>query len=344
MSQALIAISVLWALIFIYAIAGSFDFGAGFWAMIYAKRNNPSAAGIANRFLSPSWEVTNTFLVLLVVAVVSFFPKATFTLGTVLLLPGSLILILLTIRSAFMVYSHSVKRYSYSTGLRMVSGITGLLIPGLLISVLPIIQGEFIDTVDGVEQLLMGKLFSSATEYAYLGFGITSTLFLSTILLADYSRSAGDEVAYGRYRQNAVWLGPITIFMAFLIILTLNKYAGWLMINLKARQAWFLLSIAAFALGYAAMWWKREGKELPGVPRLTVVAIVIQYAVASYAYGAAHLPYIVYPNSTVMASITNQNMFRALIISYIVGLIILLPGFIYFWRMFLKDKRYVANK
>ena len=32
-----IAIIILWALIFVYSILGSIDFGAGFWGMVYAK-------------------------------------------------------------------------------------------------------------------------------------------------------------------------------------------------------------------------------------------------------------------------------------------------------------------
>ena len=69
-----IAIIILWALIFVYSILGSIDFGAGFWGMVYAK--HPTlAAKLANRYLSPTWEVTNTFLVFVVVAFLGFFRK-----------------------------------------------------------------------------------------------------------------------------------------------------------------------------------------------------------------------------------------------------------------------------
>jgi cytochrome d ubiquinol oxidase subunit II len=121
---------------------GSIDFGAGFWAFIYGNRADTRAASIANRFLSPSWKVTNVFLVLLVVALVGFFPRATFMLGTLLLLPVSLVLILLKVRSTFLVYAYSSEKYRGA--LRIVSGVTGLLIPGLLISVLPITLGGYI--------------------------------------------------------------------------------------------------------------------------------------------------------------------------------------------------------
>lgn len=74
MDDAQIAITILWVFLFIYSIVGSVDFGAGFWAMIYGGRKDTTAGGLANRFLSPSWKVTNVFLVLFVVALVGFFP------------------------------------------------------------------------------------------------------------------------------------------------------------------------------------------------------------------------------------------------------------------------------
>ena len=68
MADALIAITILWGFVFIYAVMATMDFGAGFWSMIYMNREKTKATNIANRYLSPTWEVTNTFIVALVVA------------------------------------------------------------------------------------------------------------------------------------------------------------------------------------------------------------------------------------------------------------------------------------
>lgn len=88
--DALIAISIVWGFVFIYAVMATMDFGAGFWSMIYLNREQTKATNIANRYLSPTWEVTNVFIVAIVVALFSFFPGATFVLGTVLLILGVL--------------------------------------------------------------------------------------------------------------------------------------------------------------------------------------------------------------------------------------------------------------
>jgi cytochrome bd ubiquinol oxidase subunit II len=333
-----IAILLVWLLLFIYSMAGSIDFGASFWAMIYADKRT-RAGLIANRFLSPTWEVTNTILVLFVVAFVGFFPKAAYILGTVLLVPVSIILLLITIRSAFMVFAYSVK--GYQKALRIISGLTGLFVPALLISALPVTEGGFVQRIGDREILLFGKWLTSPSVYLYMLFGLTSELFLSSLFLADYSQESSDDDAYRLYRKKALIFGPITIAVAVMTLYFSTPEAHWLLSQLSRQKEWFTLSIIAFLIGYVSLWWK-DGKNV-GRPRVAVVFVVIQYALATFAYGVAHLPYIVYPFLTVSQAFTNIDTFYSLLKVFAVGLAILFPGFIVFWRFFLKDKRYLQK-
>ncbi|MCQ6266523.1 cytochrome d ubiquinol oxidase subunit II [Fictibacillus sp. WQ 8-8] len=340
MNEEVIAILVLWTFIFIYSIFGSIDFGAGFWAMIY-NDHRTFAGKIANRFLSPTWEITNVFLVLLVVAFVGFFPKGAFTLGTVLLIPISLILFLLSIRSAFMVFSYSVQGYRKT--MFFISGVCGVLIPALLITVLPVSQGGFIEGMNGKDTLLLGKLFTSPSLYMYILFGLTSELFLSSLFLADYSRVSKQEGAYRLYRGNVLILGPSTLLAAVITLLVIQPEAGWLLDNLYDQRIWFILSTLAFIVGYASLWLSNKDGKAAGKPRVALLATVAQYGLASYGYGMAHLPYIVYPSLTIYDAFTAKETFYSLMIMYAVGLAILTPGFYVFWRLFLKDKRYLQQ-
>jgi cytochrome d ubiquinol oxidase subunit II len=336
-----IAILIVGVFLFLYGIFGAIDFGASFWSMVFLRRNT-EAGLIANRFLSPSWEVTNTFLVLLVVSFVSFFPKAAFTLGTVLLVPVSIVLVLISLRSAFMVFAHNL--HSYQHTLRIISGVAGILIPILLISTLPITQGAFITIKDGTETLLFFKWLSHFSTYYYMLFGLTSELFLSSLFLADYAREAGKEETYQLYRRYAMLLGPITLISAIITLFVLEPEANWLLDNLKAQGEWFLLAILFYLVGYGSLWWPDPKNESIGKPRIAVLLIVFQYGIASYAYATAHMPYIVFPYMTITSGFTGEVTFRALFWVYVVGLAILLPGFYLFWRLFLKDKRYLRQE
>lgn len=343
MADALIAITILWGFVFIYAVMATMDFGAGFWSMIYMNREKTKATNIANRYLSPTWEVTNTFIVALVVAIYSLFPTAAYTLGTILIIPGSIILLLLALRSAFLVFSNIA--IEFKKPLTYISGITGILIPGLLICVLPITHGEFVDYGNGVANLNLYRLFTSPNVYAFIGFAISSTLFLSSLLLADYSKASNEMKAYQVYLRDGKILGPISLLMAFLIMLTLPSEAEWLYNRMMDDFPLLLISVGFFLIVGIGLYAPSPfQKGVKGMPRLSVIAVTIQYLIASYVYGKAHLPYIVYPNVTIQSAFTDPNSFRAVFITYIIGFAILFPGFIYFWSIFMNDKRYLRQK
>ncbi|MFA9560165.1 cytochrome d ubiquinol oxidase subunit II [Evansella sp. AB-rgal1] len=341
MHEAYIAISIIWLFLFLYAIGGAIDFGAGFWAMYYYERKDTTAANFANLYLSPSWEVTNVFLVLFVVALAGFFPGAAFSLGSLMIVPVSLVLILLTIRSAFMVYSYSVQ--SYTKLLRYISGITGVLIPALMLTVLPIIIGGFVEVVGDRHYILFDKVLTSPTVYAHIGFGLASQLFLSSLFLSDYAREANSKETYEEYRKNAIIFGPIMLSFAVAATLTLMPEAMWMVENMVRQWELFSLSMFAFSIGYSALWWPSKKVRI-GQPRVAVILIVVQFALASFAYGWAHMPYIVYPEITIFDGLTNLAMYQYLLWGYIVMMAILIPLFIWFWRLFLKDKRYLTSE
>ncbi|WP_066371935.1 cytochrome d ubiquinol oxidase subunit II [Neobacillus fumarioli] len=337
-----LAITILWGFVFIYSIMGTMDFGAGFWSMLYINRTKTKATNIANRYLSPTWEVTNTFIVALVVAIYSLFPKAAFTLGTILLIPGSMILLLLSVRSAFLVFSHIAE--GYKKPLTYISGICGILIPGLLISVLPITHGNFVAFSNGRPQLKLASLFSSMNEYAFFMFAISSTLFLSSLLLADYSKASNEKDAYNTYRRDALIMGPISLITAILIIITLKSEGRWIYDKMMQNFPLLILSVFFFIAGFVGLLVPSFKPGYQGMPRLSVIAATLQYMIASYVYGYAHLPYIIYPEVTIHSSFTDPNSFRAVFVTYIVGFTMLFPGFIYFWSLFMNDKRYLRKK
>ncbi|MBU8906202.1 cytochrome d ubiquinol oxidase subunit II [Desertibacillus haloalkaliphilus] len=341
MSEAQIAITIIWLFLFLYALAGAIDFGAGFWSMYYYGRKDTTAANFANLYLSPSWEVTNVFLVLLVVALVGFFPGAAFALGSVMIVPVSFVLILLIIRSAFMVYSYSVQKYTKL--FTYISGITGLLIPALMVSVLPIIIGGFIEVVGDRHYILYDQLLTSPTLYAHIGFGISAELFLSSLFLSDYASEAKSTDTYNVYRRNAIIFGPIMLCFAVAATLTLIPEAMWMVENMAREWELFALSLIAYSIGYSSLWWPSKKRTI-GQPRVAVLLMIVQIGLASLAYGMSHMPYIIYPDLTIDDALTNLTMYRSLLFGYGIGMAILIPLFLWFWRLFLKDKRYLTHQ
>ena len=115
------------------------------------------------------------------------------------------------------------------------SGLTGLLIPGLLVTVLPATLGGFVEMNNGHMHVMAGKLLMSRTLYAHLAFGIASELFLSAVFLADYAREAEDGAAYRIYRNISVSLGPLTLLTGLLAAVAMDPEAEWIVERLKER-------------------------------------------------------------------------------------------------------------
>ena len=340
LNMADVGMVILLALIFIYAMTGSIDFGAGFWAMVYLRDENARAAVVANRYLSPLWEVTNVFLVLFAVALVWIFPKAALVYGNLLLLPGSLILICLTLRTVMMVYAHVVNRFRRA--LRIVSGITGILIPALLVNVFPLSNGGFITMTSGDWQINFHTFVGSWNVYHFVLLGLFSELFISAVFLSDYARLSGDQEAFLQYRKHALWLGPITIVFAILIPFTLPVHALWMGNSIQMQKWWFIFSGILFLLMMYFLITSTLNKMRN--MRLAAIALALQYLFALWAYGKAHYPYLLYPILTVQNSFTDPTMFKNVMIVLIIGIALLLPGFVWFWRLFLSRRAFFESE
>jgi cytochrome d ubiquinol oxidase subunit II len=198
--------------------------------------------------------------------------------------------------------------------------------------------------VNGVEQLELLRLFTSYHVLSYIGLAVSSTLFLSSVLLADYSFVSGAMEAFQVYRRDAILVGPVTLLMAVLTLVTMQMEAAWLSDNLFHSLPWLAASIGFFILAYTALLLPQRKRFILHLPRIAVISAVAQYLVASYAYGKAHLPYVVYPSITIESGFTDPETFRALFYSYLVGFAILIPGFIFFWRMFMRDEQYLKQQ
>jgi cytochrome d ubiquinol oxidase subunit II len=341
-SSAYQAAALIWFAIFAYALAGSVDLGATVWRMVFARRGDAEAEAVAAKYVSPLWEAANVFLVLVAVGLVGFFPGASYAYGTVLLVPGSAILILLALRGSFLAYAHAGPRPPRAFW--DVTGVTGLLLPALLVAVMPISTGGFVQAQGGRLALDAAALLGSPVVYAYVVFGVGASLFISAAFLADYARTAGRETAYATYRRQALWAGPVMIIAGVAALFLIpSPAAAWLQPRLQAEWPWFLASLAAFALGLSALWWPAPGATAPGRPRWAVVLVGLQLLCADVGYGWAHAPWLLYPEVSTAGGFSNQAMFAALLWVVVVGLAVIAPGFVWLWRLFVLDPRYTRR-
>ncbi|MCG3086432.1 cytochrome d ubiquinol oxidase subunit II [Sporosarcina cyprini] len=338
MTLEILGITVLWLFLFGYVIVASIDFGAGFFnAYSLLTGKNHILTNVIKRYLSPVWEITNVFLVFFFVGVVGFFPKTAFYYGTVLLIPVSVSLILLSIRGSYYAFESYGSKKGYHKGYALAYGIAGLLIPASLSVVFTISEGGFVSLIEGQPVLDYDALFKSPLTWAIVVLSVMAVLYISAVFLTWYARKANDSRASDLMRKYAlIWAGPLMISAVGIIVeLKRNTTQHYE----RMVDVWWLFAISAglFLVTVLLLWMKRKYG-------LAVWLLILQFALAFFAYGISHYPYLLYPHLTIYDSFTNEAMAISLVVAFIAGLCLLVPSLYLVMKLFLFDKEYVAGK
>lgn len=325
MTEQLFAIAALWVMILAYAVFATIDFGSGFlYLYAHVRGRAHEVVDVIDRFQSPMWELANVFLVFVLVGLVGFFPSAALFYGTSMLLPGSIALILIVLRGSFVVYQHYFD--GHSPIFPAIYGISGLLAPAALVTVLPISEGGFVTYQSGIVTAHERLLFSSPMEWAFIYLALVSVGYFSTIFMSHYAKQAGALSAERFFRGIALFTGPPAIIGALLVAYTLHQEALWHYVALMRYWPVFGISLALFFAAGRLVYDRRYGWAF--------IAAVVQYALAVGIFGWTHLPYLLYPYLTLQNGFTDHAMFVDLAIVLAFGVVLLIPGFIIFYKLF----------
>lgn len=335
----------LWVLIFVYAILGAIDFGSSYWRFHFSLGGRWNAASVASTYLSPTWELINAFLIVIPVALVGLFPAAAYAYGTVLALPATILLILLALRGAYLQFGYASERFRKQ--MVFVSGVTGFLLPGVFIALLPLSQGGYVTKTQTSYVLHLGAFFSSWQVYAFMAFGICLSLYLSSLFLAQYAQKAGQLTAYHRFRRSALWTGPLSLLLGAaalssnhgggLSLLTAGEHISLVKIGLA-------LSFLSFVVTFVSLIGQRPGQPVAGWrPYLQLGFGIAQIVTAQLAYAFAHVPYLLFPYLTFAGAASNQETFVSTLLVLFLGLLVLSPALLWFRKLFIVDAQYVAT-
>lgn len=337
MSYEVVGITVLWTFLLGYVIIASIDFGAGFY-LYYSSISGTKHIihSVINRYLSPVWEITNVFFVFFFVGMVGFFPEIAYYLGTVLLIPGSIAIILIAVRGAYYAFNHygGTSKHLYT----LLYGASGLFIPAALSTVLTISEGGYIEvTEQGKLRFLVKQLFTSSYSWAVVILALVSVLYISAMFLTFYADKASDPDAYKVVRTYALSWSLPTILSSLFVFFAIYKHNREHFDHMLKLSWMFGISLICFIIAVYFVW---KNKNLG----LSFIFVILQFAFAFYGYGAGHLPYILYPYVTIYQGFTGEAMAVALIIAFILGLVLLLPSLYLVLRLFLFNTSYVKGK
>ncbi len=330
MDDAFVAYMVLWAAILAYFLLASIDFGAGFYHLLSLRR--PEGEGVRraiHSYVNPRWEVTNVFLVMIVVGAAAFFPGLVGVLGTVLLIPVSLVAIVFAIRGAFLVFE-----YYGGEGrtFAVVYSVSGLLVLPLLSVVLTLIIDNPVTLQAGVPTFDIFSPLAHPVTYVTALLAFSGQILLSGTLALYYDEQTGDRALY---RVPVLASAGAVAVLGVLELFLLQSSAAYAFNDMMGLAPLMVATGVLFAAAVFLLWRNSRREALYA---LLLIVGVDALALITFAY--AHYPYLIYPDVTAAAAVTNATMFSALLLVLGVGLILVVPSLAYLNYLFRRETSY----
>ncbi len=328
MDDAALAYTILWAAIFVYFLLASIDFGEGFYHLLSLWR--PEGAQVRraiHAYVNPRWEVTNVFLVLIVVGAAAFLPGLVGVLGTVLLIPVSLVAVLFAIRGAFLVFEY----YGGEDRVfALVYSLAGLLILPMLSVVLTLIIANPVDLTGPVPSFDIFSPLASPVTYVTALLTLAGEILLAGALALVYDEHPEDR---SLYRAPVLASAATVAVLGLAELALLDTSAGYAFTRMAALAPLMVLTGALFTAAVYLVW--------RGTHRMTLVAFGLLASVDALALGTfayAHYPYVIYPDVTVDAVLASPGMISDLLVVLLAGLLVVGPSLAYLNYLFRSER------
>ena len=330
MDDAFVAYMILWAAILVYFLLASIDLGTGFYHLLSLFRpEGPAVRRAIRAYVNPRWEVTNVFLVMIVVAAAAFFPGLVAVLGTVLLIPVSLVAVLFVLRGAFLVFEYyGGERRLFA----IVYSLAGLLILPALSVVLTLIIDYPVTVQGGVPTFDILAPLASPVTYVTALLAFFGEVLLSGALALHYDGQPEDRAFY---RPPVLASAGAVAALGLVELFLLQSTASYAFDKMAGLLP---LMVATGALFAAAVYLVGRGTRGQARYAFGLALAVDALALVTFAY--AHYPYLIYPDVTASAVLAGATMISTLLVVLVVGLLVVVPSLVYLNYLFRAERSY----
>jgi len=325
-----LVIIILGTSFLLYTLLGGADFGAGIIESFAGKREERTIS----RAIAPVWEANHVWLILAVVILFTGFPQVYASLSLVLHIPLLIVLLGIICRgSAFTFRQYDIANenvHPYFTALFRISSFVTPLFLGVVLGAM-ILGRITLDTTRGFYDVFIAPWLN---VFCFSMGVFTSSLFayISSVFLVGESRNEPERKMYVRFAKRAML---ITVFSGFFVFI-ISGLAGH---DLFRQFFHSPISVVALllAVAFCSFIWHFLNKERNKTVYLRIgVGIQVTFIVIGWFY-------IQYPvlinlqNGEHLTFFNTQAPFatlKQLLIALIVGLLLVVPGFVYLFKIF----------
>jgi len=317
-----------------YVLLGGADFGGGVWDLFARGKDRDAQRMLIADAIGPIWEANHVWLILVVVLLFSCFPKAFAHLATELHIPITVMLIGIVLRgSAFTFRTYDSKQDHVQRRWGRIFSVASLLTPVVLGVCLGTVAGGAVPirSIASLRTLTFGERFIDPWARSPFPWAVgLLTLALFAFLAASYlTVEATDDRMRDVFRRRAQQsqIALLVLAMATLVIARAENPRLFQGLT-QGRTALSMHAVTAIAA--ATSLWALATRRFQ-VARLAAAA---QASFILWGWAWTQYPWMLPPDRTITELAAPSITLELTLGLLAVGTMILLPSFIYLFRVF----------
>jgi cytochrome d ubiquinol oxidase subunit II len=326
---ALAAALAIVAALNLYALSGGADYGGGVWDLLASGPRAARQRELVAHSIGPIWEANHVWLILAIVVLFTGFPPAFARITTLLHVPLFLMLLGIVARGAAFSFRSYGDRQGEERRWGWMFSVASLVTPLLLGTVVGAIASGRLAaapwTAAAFYTSWVGLFPFAVGLYALVMFAFLAAVYLCL--------ETEDEDLREDFRRRAFLSGVALGGMAAAVLVAAREVPGLLHDLTRTPWSWALHGVtAAAALATLLALWKRRYRWARASAALQVSLILWGWAFAQY-------PHLVEPDLTIAGAAAPDRTLRLLLGALALGTVLLLPSFLYLFRVFGKLRR-----
>jgi cytochrome bd-type quinol oxidase subunit 2 len=317
------AFLVIWAILAVYSVLTAIDLGAGAYLAWAELTGDAALWRVVDRYATPVWESVHSFLILLLLAMEAFFPRAINLYAQILLVPLAATFALLAVRQVGFAMRHEVAPLPGRAGRLwrpLTIGGAGLLAPLPAMTFLSVVEGKGFSVVHGVPRFSIAVLLGQPLTLAFMALALASELYMAAAFLRYFADLMGEAAVVRRLRRAAFVFGAAVTAAALVALAVLARQVPSAAEGFGRTAPLWALSLAALVAAGVT-----EALRRPGP--LALILSGVMYLGGYLALGLLQLPYLIRGRVTIAQAFTSPAMAHALGAVLVVGFVaVVLPS------------------
>jgi cytochrome d ubiquinol oxidase subunit II len=332
---------------------GGADFGGGVWDLLARGPRRNAQRTLVTSTIGPIWEANHVWLIIVIVVLFTAFPEAFATLGTVLHIPLSLMLVGIVFRgSAFVFRSYGARDDAAQRRWGRVFAVASTITPVLL----GVIIGAITSGVVGVAAARLPShgvvagaspdrpTFAALFVAPWLApFPLAVGLFalvLFAYLAAVYLTVEANETGLREdFRSRALIAAAVLFGCAFGTLALADLHAPQVSYSLLTADWALPFQTATAVAALSAIWalWTRRW-------RVARIAAVAQVSLILWGWAFALYPFLIPPALTIRDAAAPRVTLELLLWGLLGGAVVLIPSLVYLFRTFAAARNDVVER